>query len=61
VPKRSRIEELAEDVPLALEQTLNFRPRKTLGFRTPHEIFFEEEVSLLDDQLMHFCTNRVDR
>jgi IS30 family transposase len=25
---------------------LNHRPRKTLGFRTPHEIFFKTKTSL---------------
>jgi len=46
VSKRSKIESLSDDLPTALEETLNFRPRKVLGFRTPHEIFFEEEVCL---------------
>jgi transposase, IS30 family len=54
VRKGSRIEELPDDVPSALEETLNFRPRKILGYRTPHEIFFDEEVCLLKGQLMHF-------
>jgi IS30 family transposase len=25
---------------------LNHRPRKTLGFRTPHEVFFNTRTSL---------------
>ena len=32
-----------EQVRLAVER-LNHRPRKVLGFRTPHEVFFEVEV-----------------
>jgi IS30 family transposase len=38
----------------AVENTLNFRPRKTLGYRTPHEVLFKKRVRLLDDDLMHF-------
>ncbi len=38
----------------AVENTLNFRPRKTLGYRTPHEVLFNQRVRLLDDDLMHF-------
>jgi transposase, IS30 family len=54
IPKGTNIDRLAPCVPDALEETLNFRPRKTLGYRTPHEIFFEEEVYLLKDESMHF-------
>ena len=32
-----------EQVQMAVDR-LNHRPRKVLGFRTPHEIFFGEEV-----------------
>jgi IS30 family transposase len=41
-------------MPQALEETLNFRPRKTLGFRTPHEAFFGERRTLIANQRMHF-------
>jgi IS30 family transposase len=37
----------------ALEDTLNFRPRKTLKYRTPHEIHFSQELPLLSRRL-HF-------
>jgi IS30 family transposase len=38
----------------ALEITLNFRPRKTLGYRTPHEVHFCRALTLLSNQRMHF-------
>jgi IS30 family transposase len=34
-----------DDVEQAMEK-LNHRPRKTLGFRTPYEVFFKTETSL---------------
>jgi IS30 family transposase len=30
----------------AVMNSLNYRPRKTLGFRTPHEVFFDATISL---------------
>jgi transposase, IS30 family len=46
----------------ALEETLNFRPRKILGFRTPHEIFFGCRVRLTREPLMRLGLefNRLD-
>lgn len=38
----------------ALEYTLNHRPRKVLGFKTPHEVFFKTRMSLIDNWRMHF-------
>jgi IS30 family transposase len=55
VPKRTDIDELPSWAPQAIEDTLNFRPRKVLGFQTPHEAFFDEKINLMEDnQLMHF-------
>jgi IS30 family transposase len=36
----------------ALEETLNHRPRKTLGYRTPHEIFYAKENALMRGPLL---------
>jgi len=30
-----------------VRERLNHRPRKTLGYRTPHEVFFKQRVALL--------------
>ena len=40
--------------PKALEETLNFRPRKTLGYRTPHEVFFRERLPLTTNPKLRF-------
>ena len=37
-------------LPRALEETLNHRPRKTLGYLTPHEVLFEEKTGLMNSQ-----------
>lgn len=52
VPKATNLDLLEQWVPNALEETINFRPRKVLGFRTPHEIFFSERVRLTTEPLM---------
>jgi len=36
----------------ALEETLNHRPRKVLGSKTPHEVFFKERTELMSGRLM---------
>lgn len=52
VRKGSSIDEVHPHLPQALEDTLNHRPRKTLGYRTPHEIFFNTETELMSGPLM---------
>ena len=54
VPKRADIDALPEWLPAALEDTLNHRPRKVLGYRTPHEVFFGERMELLQRPLLRF-------
>jgi transposase, IS30 family len=54
IPKRTRIETLPISVEDALEETLNHRPRKNLGFRTPYEVFFDEKRILMNQKTMHF-------
>ena len=39
---------------IALETTLNFRPRKILGYRSPHEVHFRQALTLISNQRMHF-------
>jgi IS30 family transposase len=38
----------------AVEKTLNHRPRKTLGYRTPHEVFFDQTTTLTHGEMMRF-------
>jgi IS30 family transposase len=52
VPKGTSLDRVRSWLPKALEDTLNFRPRKILGFRTPHEVFFDHHVRLTSEPLM---------
>jgi len=52
--KGADFEALPDWVETAVEETLNFRPRKTLGYRTPHEVFYNQSVNLTMNQTMHF-------
>jgi IS30 family transposase len=55
VPKKMNIDELPSSFVTALEETLNHRPRKVLGYRTPYEVFFDEESSLMTNgPKLHF-------
>jgi transposase, IS30 family len=38
----------------AMQHCLNTRPRKCLGYRTPHEALFHQKLTLFSRQLMHF-------
>lgn len=40
IPKRTRLEKLSPARARFVEQRLNHRPRKSLGYRTPHEVLF---------------------
>jgi IS30 family transposase len=53
-PKRTNLETYPRWAPRAIEETLNHRPRKTLRYRTPYEIFFGRKLSLLSGRLLHF-------
>jgi len=52
--KRFNMDNLTKWAPAALEETLNFRPRKILGWRTPHEVFFGKNVKLTRGELLRF-------
>ena len=54
VPKSADLNAYPTWAPLALQNTLNFRPRKILGYRTPHEVFFNQENQLMTGQLLRF-------
>jgi len=50
VRKGSNFDALPVSVGKWLEDTLNFRPRKVLGFRTPYEVFNKEKLRLMNSQ-----------
>lgn len=54
VRKGADIGKMAGWLPEALETTLNHRPRKTLGYRTPHEVHFRQRLMMISNQRMHF-------
>lgn len=49
VPKGTSIDDINPAVASMIAETLNHRPRKVLGFRTPHEAFFDEDLPLLTE------------
>jgi len=52
--KGSSFDKLPAWTAAAVEETLNYRPRKTLGYRTPHEIFHNQTLYLTQEPLMRF-------
>jgi transposase, IS30 family len=54
IPKAADVDALPSWSTDALEETLNFRPRKTLGYRSPHEVHFRQRLALISNQRMHF-------
>lgn len=51
-PKRTDFTRIKEDAVTAAMQRLNMRPRKTLNFQTPYEVFFADG---LNDQVNEKC------
>lgn len=45
-PKDQSLHGVTDEHLTAVMETLNHRPRKTLGFRTPYEVFFDTTTSL---------------
>ena len=54
VAKGQSLADLTPIAPLAVENTLNFRPRKVLGYKTPYEVMFNKTINLIGDSSMHF-------
>lgn len=54
IPKGADIRQLPEWMPQALEITLNHRPRKTLGYRTPHEVHYRRRLTMISNPRVHF-------
>ena len=52
VPKRTNIGHLPPWTTKALEETLNYRPRKCLQYLTPHEFFYRKKVTLMKGSLL---------
>ncbi|MBK9071159.1 MAG: IS30 family transposase [Myxococcales bacterium] len=54
LPKGADLDQIQRYMPEALEHALNFRPRKILDYRVPHEVFFNQELNLMTGDLMRF-------
>jgi transposase, IS30 family len=48
LPKSKRLDNVTEQELAFIMFRLNHRPRKRLGYRTPHEVFFEEQSVALE-------------
>jgi len=46
LPKFKRLDNITEKELKVIMDRLNHRPRKTLGFKTPHELFFQQTTQL---------------
>ncbi|NQT85171.1 IS30 family transposase [bacterium] len=46
LPKKTDFRDLSEKALAKIERLLNNRPRKCLGYRTPHEVFHAPPVAL---------------
>ena len=42
LPKRSEFTNVSKDEIIMIQNRLNHRPRKVLGYKTPYEVFFSE-------------------
>jgi len=42
LPKKTDFTQVSKEEIVTIQEKLNHRPRKVLGYRTPHEVFFEE-------------------
>lgn len=48
VPKKTDFESISENQLKYYVSLINFRPRKRLNYKTPHEVFFWKSISLCD-------------
>ncbi len=46
-PKQTELIKITDEQINAVEAKLNNRPRKTLGYHTPNEVYFKEQKELL--------------
>ncbi len=47
IPKRCDLKQFTDSTIRWIQNELNMRPRKCLGFRTPHEVYFSEVLHLV--------------
>ena len=45
-PKKTEFDKITDEDIKIVEEKLNNRPRKTLGYQTPNEVYFKEQEQL---------------
>ena len=59
IPKKTKFEEVSDQFIVEIQEKLNHRPRKILGYKTPHEVFFAKIAQWIDDSKLHYKNNCV--
>lgn len=53
IPKKAMLADYSPDDIVNIQKTINNRPRKTLGYLTPHEVFIERKIRVEKCQGLH--------
>lgn len=59
IPKKTKFDEVSDQFIVDIQEKLNHRPRKVLGYKTPHEVFFAKIAQWIDDSKLHYKINCV--
>ena len=59
IPKKTKFETISDKFIVEIQEKLNHRPRKILGYKTPHEVFFAKIAQWIDDSKLHYKNNCV--
>jgi len=54
IPKKSKFIDYSHKQITAIQDILNHRPRKVLGYKTPYEVFFGKIAEWIDDSKLHY-------
>ena len=54
LPRGSSFDSISDAYLTAVENTLNHRPRKVLGYRTPHEVHNDIRLVMMNLDQLHF-------
>ena len=54
IPKKSKFIDYSHKQITAIQEILNHRPRKVLGYKTPYEVFFGKIAQWIDDSKLHY-------
>ena len=54
IPKKTKFETITDKFIVEIQEKLNHRPRKVLGYKTPHEVFFARIAEWIDDSKLYY-------